>query len=43
MLTINIIPYIGREERLKLTRELTGRIIVEANYIVQIDYEGELQ
>ena len=43
MLTINIIPYIGREERLKLTKELRGRIIIEAEYILNIVYEGELQ
>ena len=43
MLTINIIPYIGREERLKLTKELVGRIIIEAEYIVQIESKGERQ
>jgi len=43
MLTINIIPYIGREERLKLTKELVGRIIIEAEYIVQITNEGDLK
>jgi len=43
MLTINIIPYIGREERLKLTKELKGRIIIEIDYTLNIVYEGELQ
>jgi len=43
MLTINIIPYIGREERLKLTKELRGRIIIEADYIVQIEDKGGKQ
>jgi len=43
MLTINIIPYIGREDRLKLTKELAGRIIIEAEYIVHIEFKGDLQ
>lgn len=43
MLVVNVYPYKGREQRLKLTRELKGKIIIEMDYIVQILNEGAKQ
>jgi len=43
MITLTVYPYKGREERLALTKILKGRIIIEADYILNIVYEGELQ
>ena len=43
VLIINVYPYNSVSERLKLTKELKGRIIIEAEYIVQITNEGVLQ
>jgi len=43
MITLTVYPYKSREERLKLTKILKGRIIIEIDYILNITYEGELQ
>jgi len=43
VLIINVYPYSSVSERLKLTKELVGRIIIEAEYILNIVYEGDLQ
>ena len=43
VLIINVYPYNSVSERLKLTKELKGRIIIEAEYIVQIESKGEIQ
>ena len=43
MIVIEVVPYNGASYRLSLSKSLKGRIIVERDYIVTINYEGVKQ
>jgi len=38
---VEVYPYKGFKERIRLTKELKGAITIEHNYIVCVTYEGD--